>query len=302
MHRLLISSHSFGLASKKADLNQQLIAKGFSPVYQFVKDADLAQYDYLLVGTDLIHKDVIDAMTQLKGIVKYGIGTDNIDTAYCQEKAIPVCNMPAVNSETVAEFTIGLLFDTARKITRGAENMKNGSFQKTMGVRVTNKSAGILGTGSIGKCTAALCHGLGMDVSVYDPYPDASWSETKGIPYCSLDAILERCDFIIIHVPLLPSTRHMISTAQFLKMKPNAILINTARGGIVDENALYEAVKGKKIAGAAVDVYEAEPAMHTKLLTLDSVVCTPHMAAHCRDTLAYMDQLAIDKLSSLLPK
>lgn len=303
MYNILISSNSFGYGQNKEVLEKEFYSKNLKHYFLNLKEANdeiLNEIDGLIVGTSEVTPTIIDRMNKLKCIVKFGIGTDNIDINYAQKKGIIVKNMPNINSDAVAEFTIGMIFAIARKIPQGYLNLQNGNFLKEMGTRVTDKVVGVIGTGNIGKKVARLCKGLEMLVQVYDVYPDDTWSLENDINYVTLEYLLETSDFVTIHIPLTSETRNIIGKREISLMKNSAYLLNMARGGIIDEEALYEALVSEKIKGAAVDVFLEEPPKNNPLIHLKNVVATPHMAACEEETLRKMDKKCIEILSDCL--
>lgn len=225
--------------------------------------------------------DVIEAATSLKVIGRAGSGLDNVNREAATKKGIVVMNTPGGNTITTAEHTIGLLFSVARLIPQATASMKAGKWEKKkfMGVELFNKTLGIMGIGNIGGQVAKRALGLEMNVIAYDPFLSEEKARAMGVQKVSLDELFERADFITIHTPLTAETRNLISAATIGKMKDGVRIINCARGGIVNERDLAEAIKSGKVAGAALDVFEKEPPQDFELMKLDRVVCTPHLGA-----------------------
>lgn len=303
MYNVLISSNSFGYGEKRDVVEQKFYLKKLKPFFIKLENADhesLKKMDGLIVGTSKVTPQIIDCMENLKCIVKFGTGTDNIDIEYARSKGIVVKNLPAVNSASVAEFTVGMIFAVARRIPQGYANLQRGSFYKEIGTQVIGKLVGIVGTGNIGKQVAMMCKGLGLNVHVYDLYPDKEWANANGLKYVTFEYLLRTSDFITIHVPLLNETKNMIDEKELALMKSSAYLVNMSRGGIVNERALYEALVSRKIKGAAIDVFSEEPPTDNLLIKLDNVVATPHMAAHEETTLRKMDTKSIEIIAECL--
>lgn len=263
--------------------------------------------------TEKIDKEIIDAAgTQLKIIANYAVGYDNIDCAYAKKKGIFVTNTPGVPTEAVAEHTIALLLSVARRVVESDRFMRTGRYkhwdpQLLIGIELQGKTLGIIGSGKIGSRTAEIAHaGLGMQVVYSDIVQNPALERATGATYLSLDDLLKTSDAISIHAPLLKKTHHLISTAAFKKMKSTAILINTARGPIVDEQALVVALKNNRIFGAGLDVYEHEPKMAAGLAKLSNVVVVPHTGSATSEARNAMARLAaeniVDALSSRVPK
>jgi D-3-phosphoglycerate dehydrogenase len=229
-----------------------------------------------------VTKEIIEHAKRLKVIGRAGTGLDNVDVAKATEKGIVVMNVPGGNTLSAAEHTFALLLSLARRIPQANATVKSGVWdrKKFMGVELNGKVLGIIGLGRIGSIVAerALC--FKMKVLGYDPYVSPEVAKEKGIELVSLDELLSQSDFVTIHTPLTKETYHLLNKERISKMKKGAYLINCARGGIVDENALYEALVSGHLAGAALDVFEKEPVPPDyPLLKLDNVVVTPHLGA-----------------------
>jgi D-3-phosphoglycerate dehydrogenase len=221
---------------------------------------------------------LIDAASQLKVIVRGGVGLDTIDVEHARAKGVAVMNTPAASSAAVAELTLGYMFALARHVYETTASMKAGKWEKKKfkGDELGGKILGIAGIGNIGKEVAKRALALGMQVIAYDPYVPAP----QGVEQVQdMDAILKRSDYLTFHLPLTSETRNMIGPDEFAKMKTGVRIINCARGGIIDENALYDALLNGKVAGAALDVYTVEPYQGHKLFTLDQVIGSPHIGA-----------------------
>ena len=245
------------------------------------------EYDGIIVRSRTkVTKEVIDKADNLKIIARAGVGVDNIDLNAATEKGIMVVNSPESTSITVAEHTMGLLLSMARKLTIADKSVKEGKWEKKrfMGVELRNKTLGVIGMGRIGSQVVNRCKAFEMDAVAYDPYLPEEVAKQMGVELTDLETVLKKADFITIHVPLTPETKHLISEKEFEIMKDTAFITNCARGGIFDEDALYNALKDNKIGGAALDVYEEEPpAEDSKLFELDNIILTPHIAASTKE-------------------
>lgn len=237
--------------------------------------------DAIIVGVDVIDKHIIDQCRNLKVICKFGVGTDNIDVDYAKEKGIYVGRTVGSNSLAVAEHVLALMFAESKNICTTVREVKQHEWNKPTGLEINSKVLGIIGFGSIGKHLASMANGLNMKVYAYDVVEiEEHLAAQYNIAKKSFDEIIGMCDYISLHLPLLPSTKNLISTGEFKKMKSSACLINTARGGIVDEAALYEALINKEIRAACFDVYSEEPPRYNdKLVALDCFYLTPHTGA-----------------------
>jgi D-3-phosphoglycerate dehydrogenase len=236
----------------------------------------IGEHDALIVRSATnVNADLISKADRLKVIGRAGDGLDNIDVQKAKEKGIVVVNTPHVASISVAELAIGHLLALARNIVEGTISLREGKWVKeeSMGVEVNGKTLGIIGCGSIGREVKQLAKCLGMNVIIVDICVSAEFE------FVPLDKMLPQADFITIHVPLTPHTKHLLSTKEFAKMKDGVVLINCSRGGIVDEEALYKALVSGKVKAAALDVFEQEPPKNNKLLTLKNVYGTPHVGA-----------------------
>jgi D-3-phosphoglycerate dehydrogenase len=242
----------------------------------------IGQYDGLAIrSASKITEKIIAAASNLKVIGRAGIGVDNVDIPAATKKGIIVMNTPFGNSITTAEHAISLMLSLARQIPEADESTRAGKWEKNrfMGVEVTSKVLGIIGCGNIGSIVADRAQGLKMKVIAFDPFLTAERAVALGVEKVELDELLRRADFITLHTPLIEATRNIISAEAIAKMKDGVRIINCARGGLVDEKALFDALVAKKVAGAALDVYLEEPATENPLFKLPNVICTPHLGA-----------------------
>ncbi|WP_347834372.1 phosphoglycerate dehydrogenase [uncultured Planktomarina sp.] len=257
----------------------------FDPSIGKDKDKLLAvidQYDGLAIrsATKATEK-IINAATNLKVIGRAGIGVDNIDRAAASKKGVIVMNTPFGNMITTAEHAIAMMFAVARQIPEASASTHAGKWEKSnfMGVELTGKTLGVIGAGNIGGIVCERALGLKMKVVAYDPFLSEERAEKLGVQKVELDDLLARADFITLHVPKTEQTSNILNAEAIAKMKPGVRVINCARGGLVDEAALAEALKSGHVAGAAFDVFEVEPATDSPLFNLPNVVCTPHLGA-----------------------
>src|SRR5690625_4467603 len=240
-----------------------------------------------------VTREVIERGKQLKVIGRAGVGVDNIDLEAATERGIIVVNAPNGNINSAAEHTIAMMMSLARKIPQAYHSLKDGKWDRKsfIGVELKGKTLGIIGLGRIGTEVAVRAKGQRMKVIAYDPFLTEEKAENLGIGYATLEGVLQKADFITVHTPLLKETRHMINKDSFDIMKDHVRIVNCARGGVIDENALYDAIVSGKVAGAAIDVFEKEPAVGHKLLELDEVIATPHLGA---STYEAQENVAID--------
>jgi len=242
----------------------------------------IGQYDGLAIrSATKVTEKVIAAATNLKVIGRAGIGVDNVDIPAATAKGIIVMNTPFGNSITTAEHAITMMMALARQIPEADASTRASKWEKSrfMGVEVTNKVLGLIGAGNIGSIVANRAQGLQMKVIAYDPFLTPERAVDLGVEKVELDELLGRADFITLHTPLIDATRNIISKAALAKTKKGVRIVNCARGGLIDEKALYEALKDGQVAGAALDVFETEPAKDNPLFDLPNVICTPHLGA-----------------------
>lgn len=240
---------------------------------------EIHEYDAMVVRSRTkVRKPVINAATNLKAIVRGGVGLDNIDVKYAGSKGIQVLNTPTASTSAVAELAIGYIFALARHIPQMAISMGEGQWAKKSfsGTEIAGKTLGLVGIGRIGQASGQKANALGMRVIAYDPYVETA----PGIEVVkSLDDLLARADYISLHVPYTEETHNILDADAFTKMKDGVNIVNCGRGGTIDEDALFDALKSGKVAGAALDVYTEEPSMGHKLYTLPQVIGSPHIGA-----------------------
>ncbi len=246
----------------------------------------IGDVDALIVrSATKVRKEMIDSAPNLKVIGRAGVGLDNIDVEYAKSKGIKVVNTPGATSISVAELAIGLMLAVYRKIAYGDRETRAGNWpkKKCKGMELYGKTVGIIGFGKIGREVAKRAKALGMKVIYYSRTRKEDYEKSLGVEYRELDKLLEEADIVTLHVPLTPETKHLINEERIAKMKDGAVIINTSRGGVVDEEALYNALKSGKLYGAALDVYENEPLKESKLFELDNIVLTPHIGAQTKE-------------------
>jgi glyoxylate reductase len=249
-----------------------------------------------------IDREIIDRARKLKIIANCAVGYDNIDVAYCREKGILVTNTPGVLTEATADLTWALILAVARRIPQADRFTREGRFRGWaldlfLGQEISGQKLGIIGLGRIGKAVARRAVGFGLQIFYYDPNRLSEEEEKElQVTYLPLDDLLQTADIITLHASLNPSTYHLINREKLALMKKTAILINVARGPIVDEAALAEALKNGQIWGAGLDVYEREPEIEKALLSLDNVVLLPHIGSATRKTRLDMAMTAVRNL------
>lgn len=258
------------------------------------------------VVTDRVDAAVVAAGTELRVIANVAVGYDNIDVAAARARGIVVTNTPDVLTEAVAEFTWGLILAAARRIAEGDRLVRRGGWTGwaldfMLGTELRGKQLGVVGMGRIGRAVAAKAPAFGMRVVYADVADRAGGDQTDAVAHrVSLDELLVGSDVVTLHVPLTPETRHLIDRRALARMKRSAILVNTARGPVVDEEALVWALEERLIAGAALDVYEHEPAVHPRLASCEQVVLAPHLGSATRETRTAMADLAVRNVLAVL--
>lgn len=256
--------------------------------------------DVLIVrSATKVTRELLEHCKKLKIVARAGIGLDNVDQEACEAKGIRVVNTPGASTNAVAELALGLILATLRNVQKAHHQMKNGIWDKKnlMGNEIEGKTLGIIGYGRIGAVVGKKAHALGMKVIAYNPPP--RHEDGIAIFIDNLDKFLAQADVISIHTALTDDTKNMINKDTIAKMKDSVYLINTARGEIIDEDALYEACKSKKIAGAALDVYREEP-YKGKLLELDNIYFTPHLGASTKEAQIRIGKELVEKLKETL--
>ncbi|WP_297503952.1 hydroxyacid dehydrogenase [Thermococcus sp.] len=261
---------------------------GFEVVYEEYPDEErlielVKDVEAIIVRSKpKVSRRVIEAAPKLRVIGRAGVGLDTIDLDAARERGIKVVNSPAASSRSVAELAIALIFNVARKMAFADRKMREGVWAKKQceGTELEGKTLGVVGFGRIGYQIAKIAKAIGMNVLLYDPYPNEERAKEVGGTFVSLEDLLKESDVVTLHVPLVDATYHLINEERLKLMKPTAILINAARGAVVDNAALVKALQEGWIAGAGLDVYEEEPLPKDHPLTkLDNVVLTPHIGA-----------------------
>ncbi len=247
----------------------------------------IAAYDAVIVRSRTkITADVLAAAPRLKVVGRAGVGVDNIDLQAAKARGIKVVNAPQASTQAVAELAIGLMFALARRITEADAGMKRGEWLKKQltGTELHGKTLGVVGMGRIGSRVGTLAKALGMEIIGYDPLIPAEEIARRGAtPVADLASLYAQADVITLHVPLTPETRGMVNAEAFAQMKPGVLLICAARGGVIDEEALYQALESGHVGGAGLDVFATEPPGASRLVTHPRVIATPHIGAQTRE-------------------
>ena len=306
MLKVLITSRSFG---KIGDSAKKVLEDAGIEITNISANFDQAEFeriipefDALIIGAHDFSEADMERCPKLKIICKHGVGLDNIHVSKAKELGIAVCNAPGTNSNAVADLTLGLMLSVCRKISHSAALVREGVWKSHIGEDVCGKTVGLLGFGAIAKGVARRARGFGMKILAYDPYVTELPQEFAGwVELCDMEKVITACDILSVHIPLTPETRNTISTAELAKMKQGAYVINTARGGIVDEAALYEALVSGHLNGAAMDVVESEPMTPDHpLLSLDNVVVTPHIAMYSKEAINAVSMICAENVVACL--
>jgi phosphoglycerate dehydrogenase-like enzyme len=250
----------------------------------------VAGCDGLIVGVDPVTRRILEA-GPLRVVVKFGSGMDNIDSDAVEALGVKVSSTPGANSRSVAELAIGLLLALARNVTTHDRGIREGSWRRTTGIELAGKRLGLVGYGAIGREVARIGRGLDLDLVAHDPFVDEA-----DVPLVALDELLTTSDAVSLHLPLTDETRGIVGAGELAAMKPTAFLLNTARGGLVDEEALAAALRSGALAGAALDGFVEEPLGLSPLRELDNVVFSPHAGAATQEAARRAASQAVDQL------
>jgi phosphoglycerate dehydrogenase-like enzyme len=301
--RVLIGSRSFGKAFPEH--LQQLEAAGCEVIpngvggraYRAAELMDaLPGVDGIITGTDELSAAVINAADRLKTIAKHGVGLETIDLEAARQRGIVVSATPGTNHDSVADLTLALLLALARGVVKSHNDVVRGGWKAFYGVELLGKTLGIAGLGRIGKAVAVRGQAFGMRVIAFDPYPDKAWASEHNVSFVSLEELLAQADVVSLHAAAEMTTGPLIGPAQLAAMKPTALLINTARGVLVDEAALAVALGDRQIAGAGLDAFVAEPPVGSPLLELDNVVFTAHLGGRTVDAQRKQGEMCLENL------
>lgn len=305
-HRVLIATRSFGSTSPrpwellqsarcepvKADMGRPMSEERLIALLDGVAGA--------IVGVVPLTAHVFAHAPSLRVVCMHGVGVDHIDLEAARRHGVVIANCPGANSHAVADLALGLMIDLARSISIVNSEVHNRVWRSREGVELWGKTLGLVGLGMIGQCVARRARGFDMRVLAFDPYAAPGVAQDLGVQMTALDELLAASDFVSLHAPLTAQTQHLIGAAQLALMPPHAYLINTARGGVVDEAALCEALAQGRLAGAALDAFAVEPPWGSALLDLPNVVATPHIGAHTRESIERVGVLAVRNVVNVL--
>lgn len=306
MSKVLVTPRSFGSsdASLKKDLEAAVDEVIHNPVGRPMRADELveivADIDGWIAGLDHIDAEVIAAASRLQVIARYGVGLDRVDLEAATRRGIIVTNTPGANAASVAELAIGLILALARQIPQANRAAKQGDWPRIGGVGLRGKTVGLIGLGAIGSAVAQRLNGFGCKILATDPNISCGYAQDH-IQLVPLSTLLPKSDFVSLHVPASPSTVGMVDAAFLAQMKPGAFLVNTARGELIDEQALYQALIGGHLRGAALDCLGQEPPCpDNPLLELPQVIVTPHTGAHTDEAVDAMGRMALQACLAVL--
>lgn len=296
--KILISTTSFGKydAGLLNRLRNISFETAFNPHGRTLTEREisdlLVDVNGLIAGTEPLTREVLTGAKELKVISRCGTGLDNVDINAAKELGVKIFNTPDAPTRAVAEFTLGLILNCLRNISNCDRNIRNGVWEKPMGVLLDGKKVGIIGFGRIGRTVSQLVQAFGAKILAYDI---SECPETSGVRMVSFHDLITEADIISLHIPVEKSNGYLIDANVVDLMKSSSYIVNTSRGGLIDEEALYHALKTKRLAGAAIDTFESEP-YNGKLTELDNIILTSHVGSYAREARILMEMQAVDNL------
>jgi D-3-phosphoglycerate dehydrogenase len=306
-HRVLITATSFSTQTPEPE--ERLAAEGYEIVhnpYGRPMTAEelrplLVDVDAVAAGVDQFFPPAFDNANRLKVVARHGAGLDGVDIPECTRRGIVVANVPGANAEAVADMAMALMLAVARHVPAGDSSTKAGRWENTYGRDLFQATLGLLGLGRIGKGVARRGRGFSMRVLAYDPYFDEAFAKEYGVERAeSVEQVMREADFVSVHMPLMPETRGFINAEKLALMKPTGIIVNTARGAIIDEDALADTLEAGRIFGAGLDVYAAEPPTNSRLLRCPRTVTMPHVSSNTPGALLGMGNGVTDAIIAVL--
>ncbi|WP_407282793.1 phosphoglycerate dehydrogenase [Methanolobus sp. ZRKC1] len=303
--KVLISTSSFARYDQTPlkILDTNIIDYTLNPYGRTLKYEEILElakdHDAIIAGTEQLTRDVLEQLPELKMISRCGVGMDNVDMVACIDHGIQLKNTPDAVTPAVAELTLGLMLNISRHICLMNNNMKAGEWNKKMGKLISGKKIGIIGLGRIGKKLAQLLRPFDVDILAYDIYQDTKWAMENDVMYADMGSLLEQSDIISLHVPYSKENYHLLDADKLAMMKKGAYIINVARGGLIDEDALFCKMKDGYFSGAALDVFEKEP-YNGKLTELENVILTPHVGSYAMEARIQMEIEATNNLIDMI--
>ena len=309
MKKVLITPRSYGKHNRDElikKLNDNGIEAIFNPYGNIMSEEqmikEIKDIDGVILGVDPMNANVLSNANKLKVISKYGVGIDNIDCDYANKNGIIINRTVGANSSAVADYAMTLLCAVARRLVEIDNGCHNDDWGKREALDIFGKKIGVIGLGAIGKGVVKRAKGFDMEVYGFDIFKDSEYIEKNNIKFTNIDTIVKECDFISLHLPLTNETKHILNENNLKFAKDSLIIINTARGGLVDEEILYNLLVENKIYGVGLDVFEQEPPKESKLLTLPNVIVGSHTAASTKDATIMMSEMATDNIIAELNK
>ena len=308
MKKVLVTARSFGEVVK---IGKEILQDSGFDVYRVpdeerpITETSLLRIvtrerpNAIVVGAEPISGKILAVAKELRIVAKHGVGVDNIDLAVATEQGVVVTNAPGTNTHAVADLTMALILALSRSLCWANQSTKSGNWTRFIGHELSGKNLGVIGTGYIGKEVVKRARGFGVNVYLYDVATDTDFAFKYGAQYVPLERLLAESDYVTLHVPLIEQTRNMIGEKELKLMKKSAYLVNTSRGGIVDEEALYRHLSNGDIAGAALDVFVTEPPEESALLKLDNVLTTPHMGGRTTESAERMGSVCAENIVKL---
>ena len=303
MSTVAVASRSF---SKHAVLRAELAARHpgakFNDAGASLKGDDLVKFlegcDKAVLALETVDAALLDRLPRLKVVSKFGVGLDSFDLKAMAARGVKLAWTPGTNSRSVSELALLMLLATLRRVPEATADLSAGKWTQPKGSTLTGKTVGLIGLGAVGRDLVRLLGPFGATVLAYDPAPDREFAAEHGVRFTSLEEVLQEADAVSLHLPLTPMTRRFLSSSRLGLMKPTAVLVNTARGGLVDEKALLEALDGDRLAGAALDVFEVEPPADPKLASHRKLLATPHIGGSTDEAILAMGRAAIAGLDA----
>ena len=304
---ILVTATSYGKNDPrlKTELEAQVASVTYNPTGKPLTSAQLAELlpgvDGFIAGLDVIDAAALKAADRLKVIARYGVGFDNVDLAAARARGIVVTNTPGANSVSVAELALALMLALARQLPEAVSAVHAGNWPRLSGISLEHKTVGILGFGAIGKQLARRLRGFDCRILAFDPYTDQAFAAENNVELVERDEVVRNADFLSLHLPLLPETRGLVNAEFLSRMKKGAYLINTSRGEVVDETALFTALDSGHLRGAGLDAFAQEPPDPANpLLKLPQVIATPHLGAQTDGATSNMGWLALQDCLAVL--
>ena len=277
----------------------------FNPLGKKLTTEEVVKYfksvNALILSMEKVNIDLLTKLPNLRIISKFGVGIDNIDTDLCEKKGIVVSFTPGINKTSVAEMTIGFMITLSRNMYQSSIELKSGIWNKSNGGHeLSGKNIGIIGCNHIGQEVIRMLKPFNCHISIYDIDDKSEFCKQNNVNQVDFDFLISNSDIISLHIPLNEKTRNLINANVIRKIKKNAILINTSRGGIINEHDLYETLKDGHLCSAAIDAYEIEPAINNKLVELPNVFCTPHIGGNSKESILKLGRKAIENIKDFI--